>query len=247
MRLFGKNPVHERLRSNPSSIRKIYIQEDFPEAAYIYKKAKQWQISVYVIPKVKMLKLSRHTNVQGIFSDVAEFEYSDFNELLEAVVKGSGCILFIDGLNDPQNLGAIMRSLACLGDFAIVLPTHDSVSVTEAVLRVACGGENYVKVARVSNLAQSVQKAKEAGCLIAGALAEGGRSPAQAQFAFPLGLVVGSEQKGIRPVVRRFLDMELTIPMKVKGLSLNTAQAATVMCYEIIRQKNKDTSTSIPQ
>ena len=148
MRLYGKNPASERLKSNPKSIRKIYLQEGFDDAAYFHMKAKQWAIPVMVIPRSRMLKIARNVNTQGILVDVEDFSYVPFDELLEQSRKKRRTLLFLDEVNDPQNLGAIMRSAACLGNFSIILPTHDSVSVTEAVLRVASGGDNFVAVAK---------------------------------------------------------------------------------------------------
>ena len=145
-------------------------------------------------------------------------------------------MLFLDNLNDPQNLGSILRTTACLGGFAVVLPRHDSVEVTEAVLRVAQGGENYAPVAKVANLSVAIEKAKKAGYWIAGAVTEGGEDITKAKLNFPLGIVIGSEGKGIRQGLIGHLDMKLTLPMRGAGLSFNAAVAAALFCYEIIRQ-----------
>ena len=237
MKLFGKNSVIERLRSDPKSIRKIYIQEGLKETAYIRKKAKPYGIPVYVVPPSKLLKLGRTKNTQGVLVDVEEFNYIPYEELLETAINKKRCPLFLDGLNDPQNLGAIIRSLACLGKFSIVLPTHSSVGVTEAVLRVASGGDNYVPFTKVANLNQAIKSAKDAGFWIAGAVVDKGQSVFNTKLPHPLGLVIGSEQKGIREITRKLLDIELTIPMALGTLSFNVAHATTILCYEITRQK----------
>jgi len=140
MKLFGKNPVIERLRTNPSSIKKIYIQQGLEGIGAIRKKAFSAGIPILIVPKSKIIKIARNANTQGVIVDVEGYDYVEFNELLKVSFKKKRNIVFLDGLNDPQNLGAIIRSLACLGRFSIVLPTHKSVSVTEAVLRVASGG-----------------------------------------------------------------------------------------------------------
>ncbi len=237
MKLFGKNPVIERLRANPKSIRQIYIQEGVSETAYICKKARHNGIPVFIVPASKMLKIGRTRNTQGVLGDVADFEYVPYDELLESAVEKRRSLLFLDGLNDPQNLGAILRSLACLGKFSVVLPRHDCVDITETVMRVSCGGENYVPVAKVANLGQAIKSAKESGFTIAGAVVKGGENLWEAAFKGLVGLVIGSEQKGIREVNRNLLDLELTIPMALDTLSLNAAQAAAILCYEITRQK----------
>ncbi len=237
MRLFGKNPAIERLRANPRSIRQIYIQEGFREAAYIYKKARQNGIPFLEVAASNLWKMGRDKNTQGILVDVEDFFYAPYEDLLDAALHKGRCPVFLDGLNDPQNLGAIIRSLACLGRFSVVLPIHDSVEMTESVLRVSSGGDNYVPVAKVTNLAQAVRSAKEAGIHVMGSMVESGISIFDAEFPFPLGLVVGSERQGIREGIRKLLDGEITIPMAMETLSFNVAQAATILCYEITRQR----------
>jgi len=235
MRLFGKNPVIERIKS----IRKIYIQTGHPDSAYIRKKARKWGIVVYGVPQAKILKITRNLNSQGIVADVEDFQYMDYSDLLDQAKKKGLSLLFLDNLKDPQNLGAIIRSIACLGDFAIVLPKKESVGVTETVFRVASGGDNYVLISRVPNLSSAIAIAKNQGFWIVGSVVEGGEDLLEKPLPFPIGLVVGSEQKGIRDVVKKQIDIKITIPMKQPRLSLNAAQATTILCYEIAKQKNK--------
>src|SRR3989338_5712241 len=154
MKLYGKNSVLERLKSNPESIHRILLEQGHEDHGYIAQKAKKWGIPVAAVPITQIMKLARNHNTQGIIADIDDFVYMSYPELVEQAVEKNKILVFLDGVTDPQNLGAIIRSLGCLGGFAIVLPTHDSVSVTETVLRVASGGDNYVTVSRVSNLAQ---------------------------------------------------------------------------------------------
>lgn len=242
MKLFGKNPVIERLKSNPQSIRKIYIQTGHVDGSYIRKKAKKWGITVYGVGQSKILKMTRNLNSQGIVADVEDFKYMDYSELLEYAKKKRISLLFLDNLKDPQNLGAIIRSAACFGDFAVVLPKKESVGVTEAVFRIACGGDNYVSISKVSNLSNAISLAKKNGFWIAGSVVEGGEDLSEVSLPFPLGLIIGSEQKGIRDVVKKQIDIKVTIPMKNARLSFNAAQATTILCYEITKQKNKKNS-----
>jgi 23S rRNA (guanosine2251-2'-O)-methyltransferase len=237
MKLFGKNSVIERLRADPKSIRKIYVQHGFQGTLFIHKKARPWSVPVLAVPQSKLMKIGRDKNTQGVMADVEDFAYTPYDDLLDTAVQKKRCPLFIDGLTDPQNLGAIIRSLACFGKFSIVLPTHDSVSITESVLRIASGGENYVPVAKVPNLANAIKKAKEEGFHIAGAVVQGGQPLGEIVLPHPLGLVIGSEQKGIRDIIRKHLDLELSIPMGSDTLSFNAAHAVSVLCYEITRQK----------
>ncbi len=239
MKLYGKNPVAERLKTNPQSIKKIFLQEGFGDTAYFRKKAKKWSIPVLTIPRSKMLKIARSINTQGVLVEIEDFSYTPFEDILSTALKKRHTIVFLDRVNDPQNLGAMIRSLACLGVFAIVIPTHESVDVTEAVLRVASGGDNYVPVAKVNNLRSAIVQAKQAGFWIAGAVTEGGEDLRESTLPFPLSLVVGSERKGIRDVIKKELDVQLTLPMRQARLSFNVAHATTIFCYEIKKQKNK--------
>ena len=242
MRLYGKNPVLERLKTNPKSIRKIYVQEGQADAAYISRKAKQWNIPFSYIPRSQMLKMGQSLNTQGILVEIDDFVYADYEDVIQETKKRHGTIVFLDGVNDPQNLGAIIRSLACLGGFAVVLPLRESVEVTEAVLRVASGADNFIRIAQVPNLGQAVDRAKEEGFWLAGAFPDCGQNVMEADLPFPIGLVVGSEQKGIREGLLKRLDLKLTIPMPQAKLSLNVAQATTIFAYEINRQKKTNKS-----
>jgi 23S rRNA (guanosine2251-2'-O)-methyltransferase len=204
---------------------------------FIHKKARQWGIPILPTVASKMTKIARGKNTQGILADVEDMSYVSYDELLEGALKKNRCLVFLDGLTDPQNLGAIIRSLACLGKFSIVLPTHDSVSVTDAVLKVASGGENYIPFAKVPNLTKAIRRAKEKDFQIAGAVVQGGQPLEEVTFPHPLGLVIGSEQKGIRDIVLKLLDVKLSIPMAADTLSFNASHATTILCYEITRQK----------
>ncbi len=242
MKLYGKVPVIERLKSDPTSIKKIYIEHGHEDAGYIRKKARKWGISIHEAPKSKIQKMARSVNAQGVLIEIGDFPYMPFAQLMETVVKKNHALLFLDSLSDPQNLGGIIRSVACLGSFSIVLPTHKSVSITEAVLRVACGGDNYVDISRVSNLRQAIGEAKKAGFWIAGAVVKGGQDPREVTLPFPFALVLGSEHKGVRDVLQKQMDLTLTIPMAQSRLSLNVAHTATLLCYEVLRQRNRRTS-----
>lgn len=239
MRLFGKNPVIERLKANPKSIRRVLLELGHPDTAYVHKKCHQWGIPVASVPRSKIQKLAQSLNTQGVLAEIDEFPYQPFEDMLDTAWDKKQTIVFLDNLTDPQNLGGILRTCGSLGDFAVVLPTAESVSVTETVLRVACGGENYLSVARVSNLANAIEKAKKKGFWIIGTVTKDAKNIIDVQMNFPLGLVLGSEDKGVRDVIRKKLDLEVMVPMKNERMSLNVAHAAAILSYEIIRQKKK--------
>ena len=237
MKLYGKNPVIERLKSNPKTIRRIMIDENHIDLSYIRKKCQQHGISVQTVPHSKIQRLAQNLNTQGILADIDDFVYTAIDELLQTCYDKRRIPIFLDNLNDPQNLGGIIRTCGALGDFDIVIPTTESVSVTESVLRVACGGENYVSMAKVSNLGNAIEKAKKMGFWIVGTVVEDAQSLKDVTLQYPLGLVMGSEEKGVRDIILKKLDAKVMIPMKNQRMSLNVAHATSMMCYEIIRQK----------
>ena len=238
MKLYGKNPVIERLKSNPKSIRRIMIDEDHIDLAYIRKKCNQHGIGVQTVPHSKIQRLAQNLNTQGILADIDDFSYTAIDELLDHALEKKRIPIFLDNLNDPQNLGGIIRSCGALGIFDIVLPATESVGITESVLRVACGGENYLSVAKVNNLGNAIEKAKKMGFWIVGTVVEDAGSLTDLVLKFPLGLVMGSEEKGVRDIILKKLDAKVMIPMKNQRMSLNVAHATSMVCYEIVRQKN---------
>ncbi|MDD2703662.1 MAG: 23S rRNA (guanosine(2251)-2'-O)-methyltransferase RlmB [Candidatus Omnitrophica bacterium] len=235
MRLYGKRSVTERLHKNPRSIKKIYIQDGMnrPDIAHL---GRSKNVSVEVIKPQRFNQLVQGgVHTQGVIAEIENFRYEDLDEILEREDKP--VVLFLDRINDPQNLGSILRSCACFGGFCVVVPKFESVEVTEAVLKVACGGENYVPVCRVVNLSVAVQKAKKEGYWIGAAVVEGGQNPRQLKLNFPFGLVVGSEGRGVRPGLVKDLDYRFTLPMQGAELSFNVAVAVSIFCYEIVNQR----------
>ncbi|MBU1871595.1 MAG: RNA methyltransferase, partial [Candidatus Omnitrophica bacterium] len=173
--------------------------------------------------------------------EVENFIYTTFAELLENCLKKQIVIIFLDNLTDPQNLGSIIRTTACMGGFAIAIPKHDSCKITDTVLHVASGGENYTPLCVVGNTAKTLVEAKRSGCWIAGSILKGGTNIDAAELAFPLCLVMGSEGKGIREGLIKHLDFKITLPMKGAHLSFNVAVATALFSYEISRQREQRT------
>jgi 23S rRNA (guanosine2251-2'-O)-methyltransferase len=236
MYLYGKNSVLERLRANPESIRKIYIQDNF-NAPHIMKIIKSEKIPVTKVTEKELLGIKRADRLQGIVAESSKFKYTPFEKLLSRSKEETLSFIFLDGLNDPHNLGSIMRISACFGGFAIVIPEHGSCEVNETVLHVASGGENFVPVSMVTNLSSSLIKAKKAGYWAVGTVVEGGEDINRVTLPFPLCLVLGTEGKGIRYGILKHLDMKVTLPMEGAQLSLNVATACAIFCHEIARQR----------
>ncbi|HDH10835.1 MAG TPA: 23S rRNA (guanosine(2251)-2'-O)-methyltransferase RlmB [Nitrospirae bacterium] len=236
--LYGKNSVLERLKANPGSIRKIYIQDNF-NAPHIMEIIKSRKIPFKSVSEKDLLRIKQADRVQGIVAEADKYKYTPFDELLHKGMEKDLSFIFLDGLNDPHNLGAIIRIAACFGGFAVVIPGHGSVDVNETVIHVASGGENFVPVSMVTNLSTALIKAKKAGYWAAGSVVQGGEDINRTSLPFPLCLVLGAEGKGIRYGIQKHLDLKVSLPMKGAQLSLNVAMACAIFAHETARQRDE--------
>ena len=234
--LYGKNSVYERLKANPKSISRIFVQDNFT-AAHIINTANQNNIPITRVSEKEISKVKRADRLQGIVAEVSKFKYAEFNELLDKAQDQKISFVFLDNLNDPHNLGSILRILACFGKFAVVIPKHNSCEVNDTVMHVASGGENYISVCKVNNAIASLLKAKKKGFWAVGTVVKGGSDITRTKLPFPLCLVFGSEGKGIRHGINKHLDMSISLPMHGAKLSLNVAIACAIFCYEISKQR----------
>lgn len=235
MCLYGKNSVFERIKANPASIKKIFVSENFSEPV-IQAAIKAANIPLECFSKHELSKIKNISNHQGIIAYVSPFVYAFYEDLINEK-EHKRCILFLDRVYDPHNLGAIIRTAACFGTFAIVIPKHKACEVTEAVLHVASGGENYVPISLVPNLLNAITKAKKSGYWIIGAVPEEGDDITKVDIPFPLGIVLGSEGEGIRYGIDKHLDIKVRIPMKGVPLSLNVTVACAIICHEVSKNK----------
>ena len=236
MLIFGKRSVIERLKTNPKSILNLYFQEGF-EIPEIHNLSRRNKIPTRILFSKKFLKLSRGTLTQGVIAEVERYQYQDIESVFTQATYKKAVLICLDRITDPQNLGAILRICACLGDFFVILPKHESVEINETVIKVACGAENHVPVCRVTNLAHVIRKAKDQGYFIAAAVTQGGEDLRLAKLGFPLCIIFGSEGKGIREGLLKQIDYKLTLPMQGVGLSLNVAMSVGIFCYEAYCQR----------
>jgi 23S rRNA (guanosine2251-2'-O)-methyltransferase len=212
------------------------MQKNFNAPAVI-KTIRAENIPLTRVSEKELLRIKRADRLQGIVAEIKRFEYIPFEELLNRHEEDRLSFIFLDGINDPHNLGSIMRIAACYGGFAIVIPRHGSCEVNETVIHVASGGENFVPVALVTNLATVLRDAKNKGYWAIGTVVEGGDDMNKVSLPFPLCLVMGSEGKGIRQGLQKLLDMKVSLPMKGAQLSLNVAIACGIFAHEIARRR----------
>lgn len=237
MVLYGKNSILERLKANPQSITKVFVRNNFEEPE-VLRLIQENKIPVMTLSSKELSKMRPEKDLQGIVARVNKFEYQDFSAMVKMPEDKRLNLIFLDRLFDPHNLGVIMRTAACFGGFGVVIPRHNACEITEAVLHVASGGENYVPVSMVANLSSAIIKAKDNGYWIMGGTVAGdAQSLHEISIPFPLGLVMGSEGEGIRYGIEKHIDIKARIPMRGAELSFNVAMASAIFCYEISRQK----------
>lgn len=235
MVIYGVNPVAEAVRAG-YPILKVFIEEGFRDREKVLPLLKKRGIKVVKAGKKKLLALAKTEKHQGIVAVVSPVEPADFGELLDRTISTKGCLLFLDRIEDPHNLGAIFRSADAFGVTGIVLPKDRSASITETVVKASTGAVFYVPFAIVGSFVNALREFKEAGGWLVG-LEAGGKSIASYQFPFPLGLVAGSEGKGISRSALKQLDEVVSIPMRGHVNSLNVSNAVAIGLYLVSQQQ----------
>jgi 23S rRNA (guanosine2251-2'-O)-methyltransferase len=235
MFLYGKNSVKERLLKYPKTIKTILLQSEFKDKSILFL-IKQNKIPIKYRTEKELLRMKKADRIQGIIAEIEKFQYKDINMFFKKKSIEKPLILFLDKLNDPHNLGSVIRICACFGNIVICIPKHKACPVNETVLHVASGGENYVNICAVANLSNTLVAAKKHGYWIAGADVAAGQSLAKETLPAPLGLILGSEWDGISTGLKKYIDVSVTIPMKGAELSLNVAMACAIFCYEISKK-----------
>ena len=237
MYLYGKNSIKERLKKNPQTIKKIWMR-DHVATSSLGQDIKEKGISFSIGSEKDISRYLPGKKNQGIVALVNDFVYQSLDNILDT--NDLPLLIFLDKVQDPQNLGSIMRTLACLGHFVLCLSKHSSCLVNQTVLHVASGAENYLPVVQVSNIINAIIKIKKKGYLTVGTVAEKSHILERDTFSFPLALVLGSEGSGIGTAIRKHLDYLVHIPMKGANLSLNVSIATAIIAYEAMLQNRKE-------
>lgn len=238
--IYGKNPVLEAIKSD-TTINKIYAQTSNKEIDSVIKEALKRKIIVVNTDKQKLDKMIDGKNSQGIIASITDFEYSEIEDIINYAKSRNEdpFVLILDKIEDPHNLGAIIRSAECMGVHGIIIQKRNACLVTDTVEKVAAGACSYVKVARVTNITESIKKLKEYGLWIYGLDMAGESNIYDTKLEGAIGIVVGNEGEGISRLVKENCDVLMKIPMTGKINSLNASVSAAISIYEVVRQKNK--------
>jgi 23S rRNA (guanosine2251-2'-O)-methyltransferase len=243
--LAGRHPVLEALRSRARPIEEVLVEAEARDRhADILALARQGGVRFSRVPRSALTSLAGTTHHQGVVARVAPREYAELEDLLAIPGARGEPALFValDQVQDPGNVGNLLRTSEALGVHGVLVPRHQAAGLTPHVVRAAAGALEYLPVARVGNLAQALARLKQEGCWIVGAVAEGGgagpaQTPWMADLRGALVLVLGSEGRGLRPLVARTCDLLVRIPLAGHLASLNVAAAGAALLYEVRRQR----------
>ncbi|MCH5209945.1 MAG: 23S rRNA (guanosine(2251)-2'-O)-methyltransferase RlmB [Oscillospiraceae bacterium] len=238
-KILGRNPVLEAIRSG-RNIDKILVKKGKYEGSIvpIIKKAKDAGIIIQEVDKAKLDRISEGENHQGVIAYVSAYEYVSVNDILEIAEKKDEppFVIICDKITDPHNLGAILRTANCVGAHGVIIPKRGSVGVNSTVVKTSAGAAEYTPVAKVTNIASTIDDLKKSGMWIAAADMDG-EVMYNVDLKGSLGIVIGSEGEGIGRLVKEKCDFIASIPMSGEINSLNASVAAAVLMYEALRQR----------
>ncbi|MBA2176907.1 23S rRNA (guanosine(2251)-2'-O)-methyltransferase RlmB [Halobacillus locisalis] len=238
--IIGKNPVQEALRSG-RAINKVWVSDQLQHQAVkkLEQLAKENGVNVQKVPKKKIDQLV-DGNHQGVVASVAAYEYSDIEDLFaKAEEKGEAPFFIIcDEIEDPHNLGSILRTADAAGAHGVIIPKRRSVSLTATVAKTSTGAIEYIPVARVTNLARTIDELKERFVWVVGTDAEGTEDYRQLDGGMAIALVIGSEGRGMSRLTKDKCDWTVSLPMAGQVTSLNASVAASLLMYEVYRKRH---------
>jgi 23S rRNA (guanosine2251-2'-O)-methyltransferase len=238
--LYGINPVLEALRSNRRAY-ELFVTGSSADKRLekLVKLATEKAIPVRTREKLDIARLCGSDHHQGVALKVEAFAYADLEDILARCRESAenGLLLVLDGVQDPHNLGALIRSAACAGAHGVIIPKDRAARITPAVEKASAGAVETILVAQVVNIAQTLEELKKDGFWIYGAADTATASVYEQDFSGDTALVIGSEGEGIRPLVRKKCDMVFSIPMRGGVSSLNASVAGGVILFEVVRQR----------
>lgn len=236
----GKHAVQEALRSG-RTIHKLWIAEQAQKHLVqpIAAEAKKLGITVTYADKRKLDQMVPGIPHQGVVAQAAAQAYVQVEDLLARAKEKNEApfLLILDEIEDPHNLGSILRSADCAGVHGVIIPKRRSVGLTATVAKTSAGAVEYVPVARVTNIAQTIEALKAEGVWVAGTAVDAGQLVYEADLRMPVAIVIGNENRGIGRLVKEKCDFLVKLPMFGRINSLNASAAASVLMYEAVRQR----------
>lgn len=242
--LFGRNPVLELLRAGGRRVEEIAILSEGrgPALHELLNLAKRQGVKISYRTRDQLTAMAGDVHHQGVVARVAGASYASLGDLLELPEsrREAPFFLALDQVQDPRNLGAVLRTAEATGVHGVIVPKHHSAGLTGAAAKSAMGAAELVPVAREINLVHALETLKKEGVWTIGAVPTGGKLPWELDLAGPLCLVLGGEGEGLRPLVAKTCDLLVSLPMRGRLGSLNVSAAAAVLCYEVLRQRGRE-------
>lgn len=236
MKTEGRNAVIELLKTD-KNIDKLLIEKN-PQGSLksIFAEARKKNVRVQFVERKVLDKQSEEGRHQGVIAYTTDFVYSSLEDVISSKRENGGFIVLCDGIEDVHNLGSIIRVAECAGADGVIIPSTNSASVTEAVIRISAGAANHVKVAKVNSLNRAIDELKKNGYWLY-ALEADGDDIYGADLTGNIAIVVGGEDRGVRRLTREKCDFTLSIPLKGKVNSLNASVAFGIAAYEAVRKR----------
>ncbi|MCY0893726.1 MAG: 23S rRNA (guanosine(2251)-2'-O)-methyltransferase RlmB [Acidibacillus sp.] len=237
--VFGRRSVLEALKGQ-RALNKILLQEDASGGSLneILAVAREQRVIVQKVPKAKMNEIVGERSHQGVIAYISAKEYVELEDLIQkAKSQKPGLLILLDGIEDPHNLGSILRAADGSGAAGVIIPKRRAVPLTGTVAKASAGALEHVDVARVSNIGQAMERLKEAGFWVVGAAPEAKEMYWQVDYSMPVALVIGAEGEGIGRLTSERCDILVGLPMRGQVNSLNAGVATGIILYEILRQR----------
>jgi 23S rRNA (guanosine2251-2'-O)-methyltransferase len=243
--VFGIRPVEELCRARPRDVAVIYVADGYrsPEIDRLLATARDRAITVEMRPRQLVADLAGAAVHQGVVAVTGEYRYAELAAILAQAAPVAGpdaeplLLLLLDGITDPHNFGALVRSAEVLGAHGVVVPERAAAPVTPVVVKSSAGASERMKIARVGNLLRTIDSLRERGIRVLGAGADEGQRIDEVDLRVPIALVVGGEGKGMREAVARRCDAVVHIPQRGAIASLNASVAGAIALYEAARQR----------
>ncbi|MCI8988768.1 MAG: 23S rRNA (guanosine(2251)-2'-O)-methyltransferase RlmB [Clostridia bacterium] len=237
MKTEGRNAVFELLKTG-KNIEKIMLEKE-PQGSLksIFAEARKRNIKVQFVDRRTLDKTSEEGRHQGVIAFSSDFVYSSLDEIISAREENRGFVVLCDGIEDVHNLGSIIRVAECAGADGVVIPSNNSASVTDAVIRISAGAVNHIRVAKVNSINRAVDRLKQENYWVY-ALEADGTDIYKSDFSGNVALVVGGEDCGVKRLTREKCDFIVSIPLKGKVNSLNASVALGISAYEVVRKRN---------
>lgn len=238
--VYGRNAVIEILKTDREVDQLILVKGNLQGSIkQIVAMAKEKKVLIKYVPRTKLDEIVEGKNHQGVIAKVAAHSYSELKDIFDLAEKRSEdpFIIILDGIEDPHNLGAIIRTAECAGAHGVIVAKRRAVGLTEVVVKTSAGAIEHIPVVKATNIAKTIEVLKDKGVWIYGADMDGENQFFEQDMTGAMGLVVGSEGKGMSRLVKEYCDFIVKIPLRGFVTSLNASVAGSVLMYEVVRQR----------